>query len=79
MVYSIQNAEYTQPLIATDQVHSQASPCRICGVQSGTMSHLCQSTLVFLFVSFHQCSSLIHSSPINATSSIITNNSAIHH
>ena len=51
------------PLTTKAQVQSQASLCGICSGQSCTGTGFPTNTLVFLSVSFHQCSihSFIHS------------------
>jgi len=51
-----------QSLIAEAQVQSQASPCYICGGQSGTGQIFLKKFCFPLSVSFHQFCVLIHSS-----------------
>jgi hypothetical protein len=48
-------------LIMKGLVQPQLSPCGMCDGQSGNETELSLSTEVFLSVSFHQCSTLIHS------------------
>jgi hypothetical protein len=53
-----------QPLTMEAEIQSQTSLCGIYGVQSSTGTGFLQVLLFPLLLSFHQCSVLIHLSPM---------------